>query len=568
MHLAYMHWCVCIGVYAIETTPSRLLDYIDPFFYPFWSVLFDISFLLLFFYFLSFFSIKISLNVLYWISFVWSIVNVVYCRFFNDYISFSIIPEIRNLVGLDICSYLETIISSTDIVYLISFLCYFILNRIRCIELLKPWKYIVILYSCCIIFYFLPYYSQSYLDKIRGYSSPQISSVKGFLFWTSVNHPFYVCRYGVVRGQILYELLSNDSKLQLTEKEQSLVDNFIDNKTKNYSKNSICKKKCVFVLVESLLSAVVDLSVNEIEVTPTLNALKTLDNCYYNSKMKSNVENGESSDGQFIYMTGLLPLKQGVTVNVIRNRRVFGIPSIWKNNREENNAHIFVPTPPYIWHQEEMNHKYGFDKMHSSINMTADSNVSDSILFEYASNMLIDNVGANQDSFDMLLTISMHSPYKENFQSRSDNEFVTDYYSPEYSVYLNKCHYMDAQLGRFIEKYKSTGFFDDTVFIIVSDHQAHKDLLKTTNEIINDEYLPCFIINADIDIDTCYYGEINQLDLYPTILDIKGCDSEWRGLGSTFLTSEYQKYSIGEASIISRLIILSDYLTKYDLISQ
>jgi len=80
------------------------------------------------------------------------------------------------------------------------------------------------------------------------------------------------------------------------------------------------EKNLIFIIVESYLSVTSDLKVGGKEITPFLNSLKCDSSVYYNGHMRPNIEMGESSDGQFIYMAGLLPLKSEITVTLSRTR--------------------------------------------------------------------------------------------------------------------------------------------------------------------------------------------------------------------------------------------------------
>ena len=68
------------------------------------------------------------------------------------------------------------------------------------------------------------------------------------------------------------------------------------------------KPNLIFIIVESYLSQTSDLKVDGKEITPFLNRLKRDSTVYYNGQMQPNINIGESSDGQFIDMTGVLPL--------------------------------------------------------------------------------------------------------------------------------------------------------------------------------------------------------------------------------------------------------------------
>ena len=73
------------------------------------------------------------------------------------------------------------------------------------------------------------------------------------------------------------------------------------------------------------------------------------------------------------------------------------------------------------------------------------------------------------------------------------------------------------------------------------------------------DYTPLFIINGDIDKQTAWNKEFHQIDVFTTLLDILNIDSEWKGLGHTLLTPQYQSSVNASSSRISEMIINGDY---------
>ena len=78
-------------------------------------------------------------------------------------------------------------------------------------------------------------------------------------------------------------------------------------------------KNIIFILVESYTAFTTDMKIDGKEVTPFLNRMRHSPGVYYNGNMKSNITIGQSSDGQFIYMSGLLPLRSIITVSKAKN---------------------------------------------------------------------------------------------------------------------------------------------------------------------------------------------------------------------------------------------------------
>ena len=154
--------------------------------------------------------------------------------------------------------------------------------------------------------------------------------------------------------------------------------------------------------------------------------------------------------------------------------------------------------------------------------------------------------------------MSMHQPYT----SFVEHGFkVTDKSLPqEYKNYLTNCHYTDMQIGNYMEGLKKKGLYENSLIVIASDHDARPQYLGMEGKISTD--IPIYIINGGIEKDKAWTGECNQLDVYTTILDIMGIESEWRGLGHTLLNSNYKNSVNDGIQELSDWIIYGDYFNK------
>ena len=101
------------------------------------------------------------------------------------------------------------------------------------------------------------------------------------------------------------------------------------------------------------------------EITPFLNSLKRDSTVCYNGHMRPNIEMGMSSDGQFVYMADLLPLKSELTVNIAKEKPFYGLPATLMKAGRLKHSHIIVPTSPTFWEQDKMNSLYGIEEMYS-----------------------------------------------------------------------------------------------------------------------------------------------------------------------------------------------------------
>ena len=184
-------------------------------------------------------------------------------------------------------------------------------------------------------------------------------------------------------------------------------------------------------------------------------------------------------------------------------------------------------------------------------------NLNDSLLV----NMLIENIGnknLEEPFLHTLLTMSTHSPY-DKVKHDADMP-VPPSYSLQMNNYLKHYHYSDRQLGRYLEFLKSKGAYNNSIIVIVSDHEAHAKYLNMPEEEISNGYLPFIIAHADIDSEKCWKGEMNQLDVFTTLLDLLNIETDWYGLGSSVLDKENYCNRVNETTQkISDLIIESNY---------
>ena len=316
-------------------------------------------------------------------------------------------------------------------------------------------------------------------------------------------------------------------------------------------------KNLIFIIVESYMAVTSDLTVNGKEITPFLNSLKRDSTVYYNGHLRSNITIGESSDGQLIYMTGLLPMKSEITVNIAKDKRLIGLPELLKQAGCTKQTQIIVPTSPTFWEQDKMNERYGIDTMYSKFDcpkeLHGNEDLNDEQVFELA---VREQAKASCPFFSLVVTMSMHNPYNkcvEHGFAISDNRYTTEYLN-----YLVDCHYTDQQIEKYINELKQQGLYDNSVIVITADHQAHAVHLGVDESCVSEE-LPLYIINGGVDNHHAWTGPCNQLDVYTTLLDMYGVRSDWRGLGHTLLNGNYKDYPLDRLYMLSDWIIRSNY---------
>jgi len=524
------------------------------------SVFFDVFILLSLSLLITKGHIRATLLITQAITLLWSFVNTFYGRFFYQYLPLSAIGEIN---GLQESLVIESTLSGFkwfDFYYLVS--CLFFIYQFKRIKIIKlnihnilyilliPIISLLITLSIYTTYHFiLPKYRYNW----ELYLARNIELLGDIYRGGTPNLSYF--QIGCIRstGGEFIDLLINK---KLTEDQKQIITRYCNESSKRYTKHSRNSniQNVVFILLESFLSSPIDLHIEGKEVTPYLNSLKKDSKVYYNGMMKSDITCGESGDGQFIYMTGILPLRNRITVSKIKGKSLPALPKILEKELNIGHSNIYNPAGPNLWQQSDMNLVYGITSMYCNNDIISNKPkvLEDKDIFTFAASHIR---SCKVPFFSLILSVSTHSPYDKFFGEDlfSNNKI----FSEEYQNYLNTCHYTDKQVGYFISKLKETDIYDHSLIIITADHHAHLDALKMESKITN--HIPLFIINGQIDNKNAYHGEIRQLDVFTTLLDILNINSRWKGLGHTILSPNYANSVNENAYKISEMIIEGDY---------
>ena len=494
------------------------------------------------------------------ITLLWSFCNVVYARFFFQYISASAIGESGNLLDPFIFNCLIDGVRWMDLYYIGSILLSLYLfmktpvYRLRLLDLKWGVFIFAIVFGIDVashVIYCLSSPSMRYLGYVKHRLSVELFSQQCYSA-----QPIYAnFQRGSIRS-LCYGIIENLSgKLVLTDMQKKIIQEEIDalKPVQECAKTHPNVRNVIFILVESYMSFTVNMKVKGKEVTPFLNSLYRDSTVYYNGQMEPNITLGESSDGQFIYMTGLLPLRSAITVTKAKQ---YSYPALPRQMAMKGmHTQMVIPTASSMWNQDVMCERYGIEKLYSTNDYKKSHSMylSDDQIVDFADSV---NRITKQPFFSMVLTFSMHQPYVNDIDSTFN--VYDEGYSSSLNHYLNACHFTDKQLRRYFDGLKKLGLFDKSLIVIASDHHVGNGALELPNNIA-DRKLPLFIINGGDILNNAWTGECHQLDVYTTIMDLLDIKSTWLGLGHSLLSSSYESSLTEKKWDISEWIIKSGY---------
>lgn len=559
VNLLYMHYYF----YVRDLFEADLFVY--SILFNFLSVCFDVSILFMLFLLVTRNHEKVSSLLTYVITWLWAMANIVYGDFFDQYISISSLAQIENLFEGIVVDSVVANVGRVELYFVFSFPIFFItylfLDNISIDR--NTWLLFILIPCLSLLITFFVYSGYHFVNsQTRSNIELYLGRVKDYMFvgGNEKNAGVNKMRFhvGCVR-YLLSDLYDYLNPRKLTDSEKAEIKDVLNISTGKSTNNTVNPnlKNVAIILLESFLSISSDMKIDNKSVTPFLDSLKHSSNVYYNGHVNSNITLGESGDGQFIYMTGILPCRNKITTGEVYGHSLPALPSILKQHFGVKYTEIVIPTIPKIWMQDKMNLVYGIDNMYCSRNYNQDENgtLTDEQVFDMASNT---RKSSNQPFFTMVLSISTHQPYVDIL----DNSFIInkDTFSEPFRCYLNACHYADVQIRKYLNHLKEIGQYDNTLICIVADHQPNMKTFEMGEKIPQE--LPLYIINGGFDVDGAYDGVCNQLDIFTTILDILNVNSEWKGLGRSLLSPDYDNVVTPDLYRISELIIEGDYFSN------
>jgi phosphoglycerol transferase MdoB-like AlkP superfamily enzyme len=154
--------------------------------------------------------------------------------------------------------------------------------------------------------------------------------------------------------------------------------------------------------------------------------------------------------------------------------------------------------------------------------------VSDEDLFERAHHEF--EQAGEGPFFSVVFTSSNHSPYQFP-------EGKIRLYDKERSTVNNAVKYADYALGRFFDLARQSGYWDDTVFLVVADHNSR----VYGDEVIPVDrfHIPGLILGGSIQplrLETV----ASQIDLGPTLLSLIGFEGEHPMIGHNLFSPEHK----------------------------
>lgn len=330
----------------------------------------------------------------------------------------------------------------------------------------------------------------------------------------TTNWRFYYNQHNFTGYLFKVALNQRNVRIKLSPEDKKMITDYLVSKhDKSTSLNSYeSPRNLIFIVVESLPWKAVEIDALD-EVAPRLAELKN-DTSVLKVKLLTLEEIGRSSDAQFIYNTGLLPLRNEPLVS---NYAYGDYPSIAKALKIPSIE--IIGEEKGLWSHALTNRSYGFSQLIDSV---APKGLNqDSIIFRKTEEIL-DTL--KTPFFLFITTLSMHDPYVGQRVTDEVESNLTNISDKRDIEYLRRLRHFDRSLAQFLNFLKKHRKYDDSLIVIVGDHEINDIQVSS---LLHDDSVAMFILNSPLKNLTT--RQFSQIDVYPTLLEIFNTQGELFG---------------------------------------
>lgn len=454
-----------------------------------------------------FFKGKIQSGVLIAVQFLLSFLlyaNVVYYRFFNDFITVPVLMQTKTNAG-QLGDSALSLMSPFDILYFADTI---LLVVLAAVKWYRPAKHTrkrmtasLVIAAAVITFFINLGLAEKDRPELLTRSFDRNYLVK------------YLGAYNFTVYDIIQNARSASQRAMADSSDITEVENYVKANYAEPNPDTFGKAKgmnVIYVSLESFQTFLIDYKLDGQEVTPFLNSLAHNGQTFYFKNYFHQTGQGKTSDAEFMMENSLYPMSQGaVFVNKAQNTYQ-AAPAILKTRGYTSAS--FHGNYKTFWNRNEIYKSFGYDHFFDAeyYNMTDENTknygLKDKPFFKESMPML---ESLKQPFYTKFITLSNHFPFK---MDEGDTEFQPA--ETEDSVvnhYFTSANYMDQALEQFFNDLKASGLYDNTVIVMYGDHYG-----------ISENHNPAMEQVLGKEIDSFEYAQLQRVPLFIHVPGVKG----------------------------------------------
>ena len=471
--------------------------------------------------------------------------NVLYYRFFNDFITLPTLFQTSNFG--DVSSSIPSLLKPYDLLFFMDFvLLFFLARRQR-----KQQEYMVInrRSAFAVTLFGLGLFCAN-LGMAEA-DRPQLL--------TRTFDRNYIVKYLGMYNYTIYDAVQSTK----ASAQRAMADSNDITEVINYSQSQFAEpnpdyfgiaegKNVIYIHLESVQNFMVDYKLHGEEVMPFLNSLVRDENSLYFDNIYHQTAQGKTADAEFMIENSLFGLPQGAAFSMKGLNTYQAAPAILAQEKGYTSA-VFHGNTRSFWNRDEIYKSFGYDHFFDSTYYSMNPEditaygLMDKPFFKESIPML---QSLEQPFYSKFIMLTHHYPYEMNQEFATIEPHITGDKSVD--DYFQTARYSDEALEQFFADLKAAGLYDNSVIVIYGDHYGiSKNHNKAMETVLGEEVTPAlsaelqevpYIIHTpglEGGVNHTYGG---QIDMLPTLLHLLGIDSEqYVHLGTDLLSEGHRE---------------------------
>lgn len=469
--------------------------------------------------------------------------NVVYHRFFNDFITLPTLTQTQNFG--DVSGSIVTLLKPYDILFFIDVLILIGLLSFKAVKIEKidmKRRYVAALMFFALGVSFL---NLAIAEKDR----PQLLT-RGF-------DRNYIVKYLGMYNYTIYDaVLSTKASVQRVMADGSDLTEVI-----NYTKSNQADPNpeyfgagegmnVVYMHMESIQNFLIDYELHGEEVMPFLNSMTRDKNTLYFDNFFHQTAQGKTADAEYMVANSLYGLPQGAAFTTKGLNTYQAAPAILSQQGGYTSA-VFHGNAGSFWNRNEIYKSLGYDHFYDAnyydLNTEdmAEYGLMDKPFFEQSIPYL---EALPEPFYANFITVTHHFPFTMN----QDEATIAPHTTGNKTVdnYFQTARYADEAMKQFFDYLKESGLYDNTIVIMYGDHYGiSENHNKAMSEVIGKEVTPFESAGLQrtpllIHVPGINGGVVHeyggQIDLFPTLLHLLGMETdEYIHFGTDLLSEQH-----------------------------
>lgn len=307
----------------------------------------------------------------------------------------------------------------------------------------------------------------------------------------------------------------------------------------------------IYIHLESFQNFLIDYKLHGEEVTPFINSLTKDKNTLYFDNFYHQTGQGKTSDSEMLLENSLFGLSQGSAMTTNGNNTYQSAASILEQEKGYSSA-VFHGNYKSFWNRDEVYKHWGvqnfFDASYYDMKDEDVLNygLKDKPFFEQSKALL---ESLPEPFYTKFITVSHHFPYPISEEDATIEAATTGDGSVD--RYFQTARYLDESVEEFVNYLKETGLYDRSVLVFYGDHYGISDNHnEAMAQVLNKEEITKYdsaelqevpliirVPGMEGGVQHQYGG---QIDLLPTLLHLLGVDSKnYIQLGTDLLSEDH-----------------------------